>query len=145
MLAYFDSSILLAILLDEEKKEEAYKYWKESKIRVSSLLLKIETINVLRRTYEHYKTKLDPDWLTLKTKELDEYLNEVNFRIIDEEIERIIYLKKDLSKCRTLDAIHIATALEFKKIDSSKEYILYSFDQNMNKLAKINKIQTNTL
>jgi predicted nucleic acid-binding protein len=145
MLAYFDSSILLAILLDEEKKEEAYKYWKESKIRVSSLLLKIETINVLRRTYEHYKTKLDPDWLTLKTKELDEYLNEVNFRIIDEEIERIIYLKKDLSKCKTLDAIHIATALEFKKIDSSKEYILYSFDQNMNKLAKINKIQTNTL
>jgi predicted nucleic acid-binding protein len=76
---------------------------------------------------------------------LDEYLNEVNFRIIDEEIERIIYLKKDLSKCKTLDAIHIATALEFKKIDSSKEYILYSFDLNMNKLAKNYKIKTNTL
>jgi hypothetical protein len=50
-------------------------------------------------------------WLGKKAKELDEYLDEVNYRIIDEEIERSIYLKKELSKCRSLDAIHIATAL----------------------------------
>ena len=56
-LSYFDTSVLLAIVLDEEKKEEAYGYWQNT-IRVSSLLLKIETIIGLRRIYEHNKHKL---------------------------------------------------------------------------------------
>lgn len=143
MLSYFDSSVLLAILLDEENKQQAFTFWKKSQIRVSSILLKIETITVLRRTYEHYKSKLSSDWLTIKTKELEEYLCEVNFRIIDEEIEKSIFLKKDMAKCRTLDAIHIATALEFKKIDSSKDFHLYSYDGEIIELAKIYKIKTN--
>jgi len=143
MISYFDSSVLLAIILDEETKQEAFNFWKKSQIRVSSILLKIETITVLRRTYEQYKRKLPNEWLTIKTKELEEYLCEVNFRIIDEEIEKSIFLRKDMAKCRTLDAIHIATALEFKKIDSSKDFHLYSYDAQMIELAKIYKIRTN--
>lgn len=92
MISYFDSSVLLAILLDEDSKSEAFNFWKKSQIRVSSILLKIETITVLRRTYEQYKTRLVKDWLTIKTKELEEYLCEVNFRIIDDEIEKSIFL-----------------------------------------------------
>jgi predicted nucleic acid-binding protein len=143
MISYFDSSVLLAILLDEENKQEAFNFWKESQLRVSSILLKIETITVLRRTYEHYKSKLSKEWLTIKTKELEEYLCEINFRIIDEEIEKSIFLRKDMAKCRTLDAIHIATALEFMKIDSSKDFHLYSYDDQMLALAKMYKIKTN--
>ena len=69
-LSYFDTSVLLAIVLDEEKKEEAYGYWQNT-IRVSSLLLKIETIIGLRRIYEHSKHKLNGDWLSEKTKIAD--------------------------------------------------------------------------
>jgi predicted nucleic acid-binding protein len=71
----------------------------------------LETIVTLRRTYEQNKTKFDNNWSGRKTKELEEYLNEVNYIIIDEEIERIIHLRKELSNCKALDAIHIATAL----------------------------------
>jgi hypothetical protein len=52
-LSYFDSSSPLAIILDEDRKQEAYEYWHNN-----------------------------------------------------EEIEREIFLRKELSYCRALDAIH---------------------------------------
>jgi predicted nucleic acid-binding protein len=145
MVSYFDSSVLLAILLDEKQKEEAYFLWKNGGIRVSSILLKIESIVVLRRIYEQYKTKIGANWLKKKTAELEEFLNEVNYRIIDEGIEKIISLKKELSKCRTLDAIHIATALEFREIICGENINLYSFDTSMHELAGSYKFNTNKL
>jgi len=53
-LSYFDSSILLAIALDEQKQKEAYTYWQNS-IRVSSILLRMETVITLRRIHETNK------------------------------------------------------------------------------------------
>jgi predicted nucleic acid-binding protein len=143
MLYYFDSSIILAILLDEKRKHEALDLWRTSTTRVSSLLLKLETITVLRRTYEHNKSKLESSWLPKKTSELDEYFQEINFRIIDEDIEKLIFLKKELSNCKTLDAIHIATAVEMSKIVSSTDFFLYTFDREMAKLAKLLKFKIN--
>ncbi len=64
MLYYFDSSKLLAILLDEERKEDALELWNEATIRVNLILLKLETVTVLRRTYEHNKNQLEPSWIT---------------------------------------------------------------------------------
>ncbi len=145
MLSYFDSSVLLSILLDEKQKEEAYFLWKNAGIRVSSILLKIESVIVLRRIYEQYKAKLPANWLKRKAEELKEFLNEVNYRIIDNEIEKTIFLKKELSKCRTLDAIHIATALQFREITNGENINLYSFDTAMHELAKSYKFMTNKL
>jgi predicted nucleic acid-binding protein len=59
MAAYFDSSVLLAILFNEERQDEAYSYWSNASTKVSSILLKIETIISLRRLYEFNKQKLD--------------------------------------------------------------------------------------
>jgi len=143
MLYYFDSSILLAILLDEKRKEEALELWNEATVRVSSILLKLETVTVLRRTYEHNKNKLEPSWITKKINELNEYLQEVNFRIIDEDIEKIVILRKEISKCKTLDAIHVATALDFSKLIPSSSFYLYTFDKNMADLAKMLKFKIN--
>ena len=112
MLYYFDLSVILAMLLDEKRKTEATKLWEVATVRVSSILLKLETITVLRRTYEHNKSKLDSSWLSKKTSEMGEYFQEINFRIIDEDIEKVFSFKKELAQCKTLDAIHIATAIE---------------------------------
>jgi len=136
MLDYFDSSILMAILLDEKRKNEALDLWNNASIRVSSILLKLETITVLRRTYEHNKAKLSSLWLSKKTSELNEYFQEVNIRIIDEDIEKIMLLKKEVGKCRTLDAIHISTAIEFSKLVPQQEFKLNTFDKEMASLAK---------
>jgi len=143
MLYYFDSSILLAILLDEKRKAEAVNLWETATVRISSILLKLETITVLRRTYEHHKSKLNPSWITRKTNELGEYIQEINFRIVDEEIEKIIFLKKELANCKTLDAIHIATAYEMSQLVSRDEFYLYTFDSNMAKMTKLLKFNTN--
>jgi predicted nucleic acid-binding protein len=144
ILSYFDSSILLAILLDEERQEEAYSYWRNS-IRVSSILLKIETIIGIRRTHEIYKHKLENDWLNKKTKIMDEYLNEVNYKVLNNKIEREIYLRKELAQRRSLDAIHIATALQFREINNNGEIYLYTFDKTMHSLAKRYKFKTNRM
>jgi predicted nucleic acid-binding protein len=145
MIAYFDSSVLLAILFNEERQDEAYSYWSNATTKVSSILLKIETIISLRRMYERNKQKLDSNWLSEKTKELDEYLTEINYRIIDEEIEQFIYLKKELSKCRSLDAIHIATALMYRENNRNENIQLYSFDNAMHELAVHYKFETNKM
>ena len=142
-LSYFDSSILLAILLDEKKQEEAYSYWQKS-IRVSSLLLKIETVITLRRIFEN-NNSLGNEWLGKKTKILDEYLNEVYYETINVKIEKRINMQKELAQCRTLDAIHIATALQFREINNNEETCLYTFDKNMHNLANYYKFKTNKI
>lgn len=143
MLTYFDSSILLAILLDEKRKDEALKLWNNASIRVSSILLRLETITVLRRTYEHNKIKLPSLWLSKKNNELNEFFQEINIRIIDEDIEKIMILRKEISKCKTLDAIHISTAIEFSRLVPQKEFVLYTFDKEMASLAKSLKMHIN--
>ena len=135
MPSYFDSSVLLTILLDEDRQKEAHGLWQD-KIRFSSILLKIEAIIALRRTYELNKNKLENDWLKKKTVILEEYLNEVNYMLVNDQIEREIYLRRELSQCRSLDAIHIATALQFREINDNEAINLFTFDKTMSNLAK---------
>jgi predicted nucleic acid-binding protein len=143
VVAYFDTSVLLSILLDEAAKDESYHFWTSAETRVSSILLKIETITVLRQTYEHHKSALLGEWLSRKTGELEEFLKEVNYRFLDEEIEQSITRKKELSLGRVHDAIHLATALEFAKLVEPKEFRLYSYDSAMLDLARHYKLSTN--
>ncbi len=144
MVCYYDSSVVLAILLDEPRKVEAKELWSSGKARVSSLLLKLETITVLRRTYEQNRSKLDSTWLTKKTIELSEFMKEVNLRIIDSEIDQILELRKDLARCRTLDAIHMATAIDLKK-SMTEELCFFSFDRDLLGLAQSLRFRTNTI
>jgi hypothetical protein len=60
-------------------------------------------------------------------------------------IERTIYLKKELAECRTLDAIHIATALKFREMNNGKDVFMYTFDKTMHELAEHYRFKTNTL
>jgi predicted nucleic acid-binding protein len=137
ILSYFDSSALLAIILDEARKDESYQNWITSEVRCSSILLKIETEVSLRRSYERNKEKLGAGWLDSKMKLLEEYLNEVNYLYVDEEIEQRIYFEKQLAYCRALDAIHVATALEFRQMIDVSNVIIYTFDDRMKELSQV--------
>ena len=143
-LAYFDSSVLLAILLEEERQEEAYQYWLNS-VKVSSILLRIETIIGLRRIHAINKNRLENDWLNKKTKILEEYFSEMNFMILDSAVEREIFFRKELARCRSLDAIHIATALQFREMNNNEDTFLYTFDKTMHSLAVHYKFFTNRI
>jgi predicted nucleic acid-binding protein len=130
--------------LNEERQDEAHAFWQDAGIRVSSILIKLEPLVTLRRAYEQNKSKLDAAWMGGKTKELEEYLNEINYIVIDEKIERTIYLKKELAECRTLDAIHIASALEFREL-TGENIMVHTFDIAMHKLASRLNFRTNEI
>jgi predicted nucleic acid-binding protein len=133
------------MLFKEKRGEEARSYWEGSENRVSSILLRIESVVSLRRTYELNKARLPGNWLSETTKELDEYLNEASYLTIDEDLERSIYLNKDLAKCRTLDAIHVATALSYREANNGENINFYSFDTAMHDLAEHFRFKTNKL
>jgi len=86
---------------------------------------------------------LPPHWLSNKTDELYEFLQEVNIRIIDEDIEKIMTLNKEIAKCRTLDAIHLSTALDFSRLVPRSGFALITFDKEMAILAKRLKMNVN--
>lgn len=142
--SYFDSSVLLAIVLDEARQAEAYEYWQNS-MRVSSILLKIETFIVLRRMYENNKKKLGAEWLKNKTKLLEKFLFDVNYKILGNKIEQEIHSRKEMARCKSLDAIHVATAMQFREMNPNGDTHFYTFDKTMHDLAKYYKFKTNKL
>jgi predicted nucleic acid-binding protein len=135
MASYIDSSFLLSIILEENLSSRTINVWQNEDIRVSSILLRAECIITLRRIHFNYKNKLPETWLKEKEIELNNLLQEVTLRIFDKSILDIIEIKKVLSNCRTLDAIHLATAIDFKDNFGDKLYIC-SFDKNMRRISK---------
>ena len=135
-ISYFDSSFLLSILLNESHAKDALSVWESSPIKVSSVLLKFETNISIRRRYNSYG-KYDKNWLETKLAGLNKYIKDVFVMAIDENLENSVSEHyEDLSKCKSLDAIHLATALKIgKKHDRSKIRIC-SFDKNMRNLAQ---------
>ncbi|MDR3199843.1 MAG: PIN domain-containing protein [Spirochaetales bacterium] len=142
MLSYFDSSIILALLFNEQRQFEAYSLWKNAGMKVSSLLLEIETIISLRRAYKN--SNYDKDWLDEKENILSDYLESISYIVADQKIAEIIRKNREIANCRSLDAIHIATALEYREI-TGENINLYTFDTSMHNLAEYYKFNTNAV
>lgn len=135
MVIYIDSSFLLSIIFEEENSEISKTIWKDHDYRVISILLESECLVTVRRFYNNNRNNLESNWLALKEKELYELLEEVNSRVVDEKILEYIKLKTELSNCRTLDAIHIATGLEFKD-NLAVDVKICTYDVKMRRLAR---------
>jgi len=80
MISYFDSSVLLTILLNQERYDEAHSLWSNTDFCLSSFLLRIETNISLCRTHKIFAHKHDYSWLAEKTDELDEMLENINYK-----------------------------------------------------------------
>jgi len=137
MINYFDSSFLLTILMNEPQSEEAWAIWQSNKARVSSILLKFEANIVLRRNYRNRMNKVNNAWLTSRLQNLNNFLSDIFCVDVTETLENSIYSNYDiLSKCKSLDAIHIATALDIGEKYGRSEICICSFDKNMLRVAK---------
>jgi len=135
-ISYFDSSFLIAILMNEPKTQEALSLWRNSKVRVSSILLKFEANIVLRRNYRNMRNKVGNNWLEGRLLDLKKYLEDVFCIDVNEKLENSVSDYDTLSKCKSLDAIHLATALDISKKFRRSEIRICSFDKNMLKTAK---------
>ncbi len=120
-MVYFDTSILLAILFKEKSLSKALDFWESSPQRVSSILLEIESLAVIRRVQNKAK-------VLMLEKLLQDLLKEIELKILDLEIRKVVLENIKLDSLKSLDMIHLATALFFR--ENVDEPILFcSFDE----------------
>lgn len=96
-------------------------------------MLEAECLIVLRRFAARAGEKIPTGWLDERFSILNHITSEFTAKNVDAEILGLIRSEKRLAGSRTLDAIHLATALYFR--DKSDEFVLVSFDQSMRETA----------
>jgi hypothetical protein len=111
VVGYYDSSVVLSGILQQSPPATLKPTWDSATIRVSSSLLRIECLVGVRRAGSVAGHGPDSAWVIERIAALDEYLEEVSCKHVDDDIEAIVRRTRALSECRALDAIHIATAL----------------------------------
>lgn len=132
--AYFDSSVLLAILLQESSSQTAGHLWEEYPNRVSSLLMNAECWTGIRRHFLHIGKKPPAGWMEERGAFLDTKLEEVSIKPIDVQIVSRLKSEPGLANCRTLDALHLATALECRE-RIGEDLVLITLDRKMGETA----------
>ncbi len=134
MVCYYDSSVMLSAVLEEKRDYDYTLLWDNVSTRLSSNLLKIECIIGVRRA--GLMQGLDPDneWVTQRIDILEQYFNGIYFKLIDDSIEKTIRKCTALADCRSLDAIHLATALYFKP-HLEEPVFISSLDKRMRAVA----------
>ena len=132
---YFDSSVILSELLEEKIHPLLIELWNGAEERLSSSLLKIECVVAIRRAALLQGVAADDVWARERMDLLSGFLDALNFKAIDRSIEELIRLTPALADCRTLDAIHVATALHFKPyVEGPLEIV--TLDRRMKQLAE---------
>lgn len=129
MATYFDASVVVSLLVDEPLSARASALWLAEEDRVASTLLPIECVNALRRASSGGRViarGAEP--------RLGALLEEVSLKQVDEDIVEIVRRTPALARCRSLDAVHLATALHFAD-RSDEPFTLATFDARMAEVA----------
>lgn len=138
--AYFDSSALLSVLLQEAKADTAAALWNQFTRRVSSILLNAECWIGMRRHFA--RSGLDPKkgWLEERAEFLSGALATVQITPVDGRILEIMKAQAELADCKTMDALHLATALHFSA-KNDEGLVVVSLDERMRQTAKKLKLE----
>jgi predicted nucleic acid-binding protein len=129
MPTYFDSSVVVALLSDEPHSNRAFRLWEGARRRVGSILLAVES-EVAARRIAAARPALAAD----ATARLAEIIEEVALKNVDAEVLHLVRSTPDLSRCRSLDAVHLATALHFAE-RSDEPLVVATFDARMAEVA----------
>ena len=128
MVAYLDSSVLLRhILLGEEPIRHALEFPRV----VSSELIEIECRRVLHRY--RLAGEISDETLTVARERLDEVLAGIDLLEMSRQIKQRAMDPFPVN-VRTLDALHLATALMV--VEDADGLALFSHDEGMNRCAR---------
>lgn len=133
--AYFDSSALLSILLQEARAESVASIWDQFTQRVSSNLLNAECWIGMRRHFARNRLVPKDKWLKEREDFLSGVLASVQIMPVDGRVLEIVKARTELADCRTMDALHLATALHFST-KGDDGFVLVSLDDRMRQTAK---------
>jgi len=108
---YYDSSAILEVLLGGAQRRAVIRCWGADRLRVSSILLEAESLTVLRRVA--FDAGLAPGAPAIKKRldALDDYLGGLVVREVDWDVIEIMRNTAELGNCRSLDALHLGTAI----------------------------------
>jgi predicted nucleic acid-binding protein len=129
---YIDSSVLLAIYFSEAKADAALAVLNQNEDKVSSWILAIEVPVVLGRTLGPRPS--DQALLDKALSRFDHDLRTVSlFAEMADLAERVRHDQR-LSACRTLDAIHLGSALQLQAMTSHPVRVV-TLDRRMAEVA----------
>lgn len=129
MTAYFDTSVLISILSHDANAEMAADLWDRFEERVSSILLEAECFIVLQRL-----AKIRPK-ATVSPQIVRQYLGSILIKDVDQSVLDILQKNPQLAASRSLDALHLATALYFNE-QSETPLTFITLDRKMTQTAK---------
>lgn len=129
MVAYLDSSVVLKHILNGDMAISA-AFGHDSVI--SSELLEIECRRVLHRC--RLQGELDDGGLYTAITRLEAVLAGITLFVIDDEVKKLAMEPFPMA-IKTLDALHLATVLVWKRRNSGEPLVLYSTDAAMNRTA----------
>lgn len=113
MAAYFDSSLILAAVFGEISANDFDLIWGDQPLRVSSLLLEAECLVAIRRVAA--RESKGQAFIRAPMRLSAEYLAAITLRDLDATVVEKLKQREELAQCRTLDAVHLATALIFQE------------------------------
>jgi len=132
MIAYFDTSAFIKLLIAEKGSDEAARYWQTVDHVASCELLLIESTSALVQA--HKAKRISSATYVSALKLLDDLYQRMNIVGISTEIIASACLLSKTEQLRSADAIHLAAAQTFNSqvfIGSDKELCLAASRQGM--------------
>ena len=129
---YLETSALLCWLFDEPDSRTVIKTINDAELICTSELTRIETLRALARA--HREKIIDSKERTALTQLFDVKLRGWFRMSIDESVVSGAAVDFPIEPVRSLDAIHLATALEYKKLYPDIKMV--SLDERIQRNAK---------
>ena len=134
MVAYLDSSVVLRYIL---KGDPAIQHALSCDQLVSSELLEIECRRVIHRC--RMEGELDDEGVAIAVTRLKKVLSGISLLQLSIAVKKRAMDAFPVS-IKTLDALHLASALVFSEIIKDERVLVFTFDSAMNRCAKILEI-----
>lgn len=132
--AYFDSSAVLAFILGQTEGKRMLDIWAGQDSRCSSILMKAECLINLRRHSLRLPKGASRNWMQERASLLGSALEEIHLKEIDVRVLSVLEREAGLAECRTLDALHLATAMLMRE-HAGEGFKLVTLDDRMRKTA----------
>ncbi len=131
MTAYLDSSVVLRYIL---KGENSIQHALACDKVVSSEVLEIECKRVMHRY--RMQNELDDHTFVVAAQRLEDLLQGVALIKLSEPIKRRAMGAFPVI-IKTLDALHVATAIVYGEVYSDETMLVFSHDEGMNRCASV--------
>lgn len=134
MSIYIDTSFFLSIVFEDTNYKQSYETWMKDEYRFSSKLIEVESFINIHKVYRENRKVLNKRWLDESLTRQRELLTGINLKRIGSEIYDKIQKTEKLTFLKSLDSIHLSTALLIA--DSLKKKLtICAYDRNIRKIA----------